>query len=298
MPACKPVIVPAPSVQPYRYGLFSVAAMVEPPADTRWEACGVTYVPASCGPARTWSVECDDSPPEKDPVDRACPVEGTPFLVYAAADCDYVGSSFEEQSQIARDALTIGEQRAVEEALWTGNLGNVPSLAGACGSCDDSPGADPGDCCTVLNTIPGADGALSITAGLAALEEYAGQHYGGTPVIHSPRGAAAFASSANLLCVCGDASQKTTVLGSPWAFYGGSDNTGPGGEPAPEGTMWMYATGAVTIRRSEVFTNPGNESQALSTRDNSTFVVAERIYTVTTECFCAAVLVSAACVQC
>jgi hypothetical protein len=293
MATCPPVLVEAPALMPYRYGLFSVAAMPQEPPDNSWECGGIRYVTHGCARAHIWVDDCE-SPPDKPVQAAQSLVGGDPFVVLAGPQCDLIGSSLDEIQVSATEALRLGEQRAVEEYLWS-------RLAACCDSPgEESPGeentccVDGSPCCAVLNPT---EEALSITGGLAALEEYAGEHYGGVPVIHSPRGLAAYAGAANLLCVCDSGQMKETVLGSRWAFYGASLNTGPCNTPAPAGTAWMYITGAVTVRRSPVFLTPPNPRDGFDYRHNTATVIAERLYAVTYECACAAVLVSASC-QC
>jgi hypothetical protein len=79
------------------------------------------------------------------------------------------------------------------------------------------------------------------------------------------------------------------------AFYGGSPNTGPDGSPAPAGTAWIYASGTVVIRRSEIFVNPDTLAAALNRSTNEVLVLAEREIVITRECGTAAVLVSINC---
>lgn len=313
MAGCPRLRVPAPAITPYSGGLFSAAITPETPNEDDWR-CGVEYWTEACADARGWPADCQDNPPPKEPRAVRSLVRGDPFVVYAGPECDLVGSTLQQIRQSAITALQLGEQRAVERAFWTGDLGNWPSLAGSC--CTSSPGEEsPGDespgenaccrdgapCCVVLNA-QSDDGTylpLSVAAGLMQLEEYAGNNYNGVPIIHAPRGVSAFAASKNLMCVCGNGA-NTTPVGSRWAFYGGSPNTGPCNQPAPPCTAWMYVTGQVRIYRSDIFTTPpeGQLEQGFNARFNKATVLAEREYVLTRECICAAVLVNTACADC
>lgn len=285
MATCPPLYVEAPALTPYAFGLFSAATMPPEPADPHW-MCGIQYEPYACDQAKLIADECEADPPPEKAADPGVPlVEGTPFVVYDGFNCSIVGRSEADIIDRARRALTLGEQRAVEEAYWTGSLGNTPNLA--------NPDA------VVLNPVdpPGPADALSLAAGLAALENYLASNYGGLGVIHMPRGVATLLTRDGLLCGCGGTRGKlTTALGTPVAAGGGYvANTGPDGSPAPPGTAWMYATGRVVIYRSDIVINPDSVAQAFNRKTNTVHILAERTYVVAHECVLAAVLVTISC---
>jgi hypothetical protein len=276
--------VPAPELTPYSYGLFSAALMPPEEADPHW-ACGVQYEPYACDKAKGITDDCPppDPAPEKAADDGVPLVTGSPFVVYDGYLCRLPGRASEaEIMDRARRALLLGEQRAAEEFYWTGSLGNDPHLA------------DPS--AVVLNPVnpPTAADALSPIAGLAALENYLATNYGGVGVIHMPRGLAVLLSRDQVLYR--DRTRLLTFLGTPVAAGGGYVvNTGPDGSPAPDGTAWMYATGRVVIRRSDVVINPDSLAQAFNRSTNEVHILAERTYVITHECVLAAVLVTINC---
>jgi hypothetical protein len=276
VPTCPPMYVDAPAVTPYLYGLFSVAQMPVD-ADEHWQ-CGVEYEPQACGPAKTWADPCDDDPlnPQapKAADEGVALVTGSPFVVYAGFNCHLVGRSEADVQARAAQALALGEQRAVEQAYWTGEAGNYPLLA------------DPA--AVVLG-----GGAVSPIAALGALEGYLGSNYGGIGVIHTPRAVVAWLSREGVLSR--DRDRLVTDLGT-WVAAGGgyAVNTGPDGTPAAAGTAWMYATGAVVVRRSPVWLNPDSVAQALDRTSNLVHLLAERTYVITHECILAAVLTTIA----
>lgn len=283
MSVCPPLLVPAPTVQPYSHGLFSVAQMPVD-VDPHWR-CGIQWEPYACAPARLQPVEeCEEEPPPWESDDGVPLVEASPFVVYGSYHCRLPGRSLPADIEDrARQALLLGEQRAVEEALWTGSAGNTPHLA--------SPDA------VVLNPVPnpGAADALSPVAAIAALESYLGANYGGVGVIHIPRGAAAVLARHHQFC--GDcAPPLRTVLGTAVAAGGGYVvNTGPDGSPAPPGTAWAYATGPVAIRRSEIFMLPDSLAGAFNRTTNEVEVIAAREYVIGWDCVLAAVLINVSC---
>jgi hypothetical protein len=269
-------------------GLFTAARIIQGadlPSDgngTRWEA-GVQYQVETCADVSGWSETCPPEDPEEKTFDLRFPtIVGTPFVAYLGIDCPLVGYTLDEFETSVRNGFLANEQRLVEQAFWSGEFGNSPSLAGTA--------EDPSDC---VDLTPGA-GALSIVGGVSALEDYLGSNYGGVGVIHAPRKVAAFAAADTQIERSG--ARLTTTLGTRWAFGGGyAVNTGPDGVVAPAGEAWLYATGAVTIYRSEVFVNPDELRAAFDTRTNQVHILAERKYVITRECACAAVRVDVAC---
>lgn len=281
MPTCPPLYVPAPAIEPYKYGLFSVAQLPAEETDPHWQ-CGVEYEPFSCDKSQAVGDYCETPAPAPKVVAEGVDlVNGTPFTIFDGFNCKVVGRSEADIMERARQALALGERRAVEEAYWTGSQGNRPRLA------------DPS--AVVLNAVPApavAD-ALAPVAGLAALENYLGGNYGGTGIIHGARGTSALFARESLAYP--DGTVLRTIVGTPLAFGGGYTNTGPDGTPAPPGTAWLYATGNVVIRRSEVWVNPDSVAQALNRVNNRVTLLAERTYVVTHECLLAAVLITINC---
>lgn len=282
MPTCPPLYVSPPTVEPYGYGLFSVAQFpVE--TDRHWR-CGVQWEPYACTPARALGDQCDFPGVEKEVDDGVPLVEASAFTVYGGYLCRLPGRP--QQADIEdriRQAIRLGEQRIVERTFWSGDLGNTPFLA--------SPDA------VVLNAVdpPTAADALSPVAGIAALESFLRENYGGTGVIHAPAGAVPLLAHYNQLRPDGGAPLRTW-LGTPIAAGGGYViNTGPDGTPAPPGTSWLYATGPVAIRRGEIFINPNTVAQALNRTTNEVEILAEREYVIGFDCLLAAVLITLSC---
>jgi hypothetical protein len=267
--AAPPRYVAAPVATPYRYGLLSSADVLEDPPG-RWQL-GIEYEPVACGGAAALPPGCDMTAMA---VDTGVPlVSGGPLLIYAGFSCSPVGHLDDAQDR-AEAALIMGEQRALERAYWTGSEGNRPRLADLA--------------CTTLNAVTGTAGAVSLRAGIAMLEDTLGDEYGGIGVIHAPRGVAVNAATLQLLRPAGFG--LVTPLGTRWAFGGGyAVNTGPDGAPAAAGTAWLYATGGVTVRRGPPVFYGGPET--LDRAENTLTVYAERLYVITHDCLCAAVLV-------
>lgn len=203
----------------------------------------------------------DSSPIPKEMLDRPDLIIGSPITVYALTGCNMVGQFPQAQGE-AMENLTLGEERAVE----TGVLSRI--LSGA----------------TVIE-----DGSTLTTAqGIAALEGYAAQVYGGRPTFHASR---TLASLLGTQGVKTNGNHLETILGTPLAAGAGyQPSLAPDGSDAPDGSEWLYATGPVVVRRAPAQTY--GPVPNLSTMDNTYVAMAERTYVVTVDCFRAAVLVS------
>jgi hypothetical protein len=236
---CPPRYVEGPVATPSRFGLYSVAQLLDDlePHDM---GCGVISEPFACGVARSTSPVC----PPVEPTPKAVPdgiasVEGEPFTVVAGVHCRLPGRSGEDFQQRASAALALGEQREVERVFWTGT-----TTDGGTGTLDPHL-AQPG--CTILNTTPGAAGAFDIVSAIAALEDFAAATYSGTDPARPPGGRTAATGSLAVR----DGSSPVTQ----WA-HGFGPATPREHTVAPAGTTWIYVTGAVQIRRSEGFYTP------------------------------------------
>lgn len=198
-------------------------------------------------------------------------VEGVPFIAYHLYTCHAVGGVLADGAARARRALQLGEGRAAERVVGR-------QLARSSMAVDLTP-------------TPGT--AIHPVAGLALLEEYAGDNYGGVPVLHTRRGAGVLLSSYGLLQRENNRLEtKQGVYVSSGAGYAFSTPTPNPATPLPTpaaGTDWLYITGQVVVHRSAAI-EVGPE-MAGSRLSNEFSALAERPYAVTWECFVGAVLV-------
>jgi len=181
----------------------------------------------------------------------------SPFTVYAHFTCSPVGFSLDSAQTQARAALLATEQARVEQAFWTGDLGNVPNLA---------TGA----------TIIAGSTAVPPAAALAMLEDYIAANYQSLGVIHLSRGAALQASAGGLLTTTGG--RLTTIVGTPVAAGGGYPGSSPSGVAAGNGTAWAYASPTVFGYRSDVYTADSRPGDLFDRGHNELTAIAERSY--------------------
>lgn len=262
-----------PTPDPARFGLFSVANVIEDPT-LRYEA-GIEWEPIACDAAGVLSMVC---PPEGEDDREGFPltareggeglVEVAPFAVLGSYLCSVFSRPLDEAENRARQHLAMGEERAVEYAIATGLADNTPSFAGAVDLTDG--------------------GAVPFTSGLGLLEGYLAANYGGVGVIHSPRRASPQMSHHTERF----GQRIETLVGTYVALGGGYDlaNRGPDGTEAGDGEAWLYATSRPIVRRSEVIVTP-DEDHRPQIANNDVEIFAQRIYSVGWECVTAAALV-------
>lgn len=179
-------VVPAPQVTPAKVGLYDVADVV--PAEAR-ETNGVTFeteLGFDLNLIDDDAITCIATA-EKD-FDGLDWESGSPFTIYAGVQCNLFLSDDYEARAVAR--LGAGESRAVESYLWESVF---PDRAA-----DLTPSA----------------GAVSGVIGLGILEEYAGEHYLGKPVIHIGKRGAVSLVHDNLISDDGGTAGIETKTGS------------------------------------------------------------------------------------
>lgn len=276
----QPVYVEAPDVRPLPYGLFSVAEIVEDNSahwqqGVEWESAsgctmGLRYACPTCNQNNGGTA------PAKTYTNGTTLVAAAPFTVYGSFRCSPIGNWDRGMERAAR-ALQDGEERAVEAEIAVGGFHSGNSFVAAA-AVDVTP-------------VPGT--AISITAGVALLEQYLGVNNHGQGVLHMSRREATFAASSRLLREDTGGPMLLTKLGTPVAAGGGYLGvTGPNATAAVAPAHWIYATGVPYIRRTSVFMTPPNRANALDQRNNNFAILAERTYAVNWDCVTAAVLVT------
>lgn len=247
-----PVAAPARTARPY--GLGSVFGWR---TGDRWEA-GVTWTALSCEPvlgrsgASCVTDEADTIPGLPKPVEDAggpLPGEATPFVLFGLYRCLSVGTPVDEAQAWAEAALASGEEARAEQALWFGDLGNVPNFSGANGY--DAP-VDVG---TFDDPVEA----------LAQVEQSVATGIGSQGVIHmSPAMATRLAKYLDPR----GARQYTRAMGTPVVVGAGY----------PDGAI--VGTAPLFGYRGEVFNNSGRIGDLLDRAYNWMNAIAERTYLV------------------
>jgi hypothetical protein len=267
-----PTHVTAPVRQPQRFGLFSVASIIEQP-EPMWQV-GVEFEPMSCQGISGLSGICfdpDDGGPRNMPA--GWPLHGgslpgvdaelgLPFTVYGGYNCSAFSRPVAEAEARARQHLASGEEAEVEWSIVDGAWDNVPFFQDPNGNIVDLGGPFP------------------IELGFGALEAMLAAVLGGPGVIHLPRSVAAYARSKSLFARQGQ--RLETELGNFVAAGVGYDLAGLGLQPGGQ-NVTLYATSVPTVRRSEVWTHPDPEFRPQRANNDMT-VYAFRNYLVAWEC--------------
>jgi hypothetical protein len=191
--------------------------------------------------------------------------EASPFIVYGHWSCLSTGYNPRSAQDLATQHLIGREQQRVEQAFWSGDLGNVPNLAGT-GTAPDPV------------TLAGGT-AMGPAAAVALLEDFIGANYGSLGVIHMTRGTALELVSLRVLESVGNGSRLQTAVGTPVAAGSGYSGEGPAGSPAPgAGESWAYVSPAVFGYRGEIETSSSVPGDLFDRGTNQLTAIAERSY--------------------
>lgn len=288
-----PTYVRAPAVVPLPYDLMSVATLVTDDEDQVHWRNGIQFQPQACEPAATTLAQC----PVVTGFTKEATADGVPargamaFTTYATIPCSPVGNFWEEAITRVTAQLINGESRATSEVFWTGVVTTpgggsdvvYPHLAS-----DDNVFSSTGEvqlqtAATIV--ITGVD----VVEGLGALEQALAECYGGRGVIHAPREVIPHFATNHLLERVGG--RYETVGGNLAAFGPGYTGSGPNGSDAPAGMAWIYATGAVSVRKDPMVKITSDRIAGLDRSVNTLQLYAERTYVFSWDCCLFAALV-------
>lgn len=246
-----PQVVTGAPRAPLPYGLFSILGFRG--GEERWEN-GVLFEGITCDPAG--GIGAPDCDPEetiglpKSLDANGSPVgEASPFTVYGHHTCSPIGGTFARAQDLANQHLQVREEARVEQALWTGDLGNVPNLSGANGY-----------------AAPVNLGTLSPWRAVSLLEQELAARYGSLGVIHMSREIASRLTKEGDLVRQGG--RLFTALGTPIVAGTGYASDRIVGTPA----LFGY--------RGEVFSSSNRPGDLLDRSNNDLYAVAERTYLV------------------
>lgn len=243
-----PVTAPTRTARPY--GLGSVFGWRN---GDRWEA-GVTWSSLPCLPVLgRGGMAClddvaDTIPGLPKPIEQAGgPAfgEATPFIVFGLYRCLTIGNNIEDAQGWAEAALLAGEETRAEQALWTGDLGNIPNFSGANGY------AAPVDVGTFTDPVEA----------LAQTEEAIAKEIGSQGVLHmSPAMATRLAKYLDPRA----GRQYTRAMGTPVVVGAGY----------PDGAV--VGTAPLFGYRGEIFDSSGRTGDLLDRAYNWMNAIAER----------------------
>ena len=185
-----------------------------------------------------------------------------PFEVNAAVKCFASGGSEQEYLDEAERRITASSQREVEQWLWEVIF---PAKA--------------------VDITPGGT-AVKAKLGLGLLQEYAGKVYNFVPTLHFGKLTGTFLASADLVKFDED---EAAVQGGAQAVNGAGyfSKAGPGGVAAGPGEAWLYMTGQIVLRQSEISTYVATEHEK-----NQRVAYGLRTYLATIDGFVAAIKIT------
>lgn len=282
-----------PTFSPLPYGLLSAAQIIDDP-DPHWRN-GIEWQEDVCDvPVSVTGAPCGTSITKAPTVSGIGGRAAQPFAVMAWVPCAPIGQGPNLELIKARTerVLTNGEGRAVESVFWSGNVVGTgtakpgtgvvyPHLAANAVVTSEDQGAFGIELQSAASVVTSGTG-VDIVEGLAGLEAALAACYGGQGVIHVPAGAVAHLSAWSLVERQGN--RLVTKLGNVVAAYASGNRQGPTGANAPNGQGWMYATGAVFLRRSPILRRGSTVGELLGRADNSTVYVVERTYAIGWDC--------------
>lgn len=255
--------VPTPAAVPVKYGLLSVVQFPTVP-DAHW-VNGVQFQMPTCADGAVQAVACPGGPlPDVlDPVPWGA---SAGIMTMAGYKCAPMGE--DDPEQIVRNRLDINGPAALERAVWTGR----DSLGSATGAQAFLTGGE-------LETDLLGE-AASIAIGLAELEGWIVDHYGGQGIIHIPRRFAPFFH----FYAKPNGNRLETPAGTLVAFGSGYTGSGPDGNARADGTTWLYATPAIAVIQGDVRVFPDPRENRFNPAENAVRVLATRAYAPYWEC--------------
>lgn len=210
-----------------------------------------------------------------------------PFIVYTWLDCPLVGSNEAELRQRTKAAHDNNAPTVVETVFWTGGTFNTSQHLAEDTAITEVVGGSSVVLQTAATTITGT---YDVVEAIGVLEQAMADCYGGTPMIHVPRGATAHLTSNHLVKEAG-ARLLTEGNGSIVVAAPGYRRTGPDGAVAAAGHAWFYATGQVKMNQSELIFQARDVREFLKRDTNDTVLVAEQRFMLGWDCCHFAVLV-------
>lgn len=259
-------VLPPKPLEPSNYGLVNSKTLVN--ETERWIS-GFDQESIACR-ADVKLIDVCDTGVDVDIIEGDGPSsigEYIPFGVSARVDCSTMGGMRVDWEQRAKDALEQCYSKAVETEFWEGRLAREAGNANrylANGDAED--------------ITPTSGTAVKVRYGLALLEgKLAELGCGGKGFIHVPR---SIGSVLPLKDKDGDG-VLTTALGNYVIAGDGYTGTGTDGAATTGSSVWLYATGPVSVRLDEPTVSADYPRQSINTSTNKVEVSAERMAAVT-----------------
>lgn len=269
-------VIDQPAPPTPRRGLFD-AATGPMPMPRHAETSGLQWWSEVCAGAHLYPPACLTPPYQAFTYDSADGlVNAYPFVVYASEVCGPVGAEAAEARRRVQMRLQLGQQQAVEKALWGGGEGVTGIF----------------ETLQAAGKVTTVGPATTVVGGVAVLEQQAATNgYDGPLILHARPFMSAYLGSGGLIRDPrpADGQRLYTWHGSEIVFGAGYSGNSPVGVAPTATAETMYLTGRVLLwQESEVFVSPPD--QVLDRATNQRGVFASRAYAIGIECLAAAVV--------
>lgn len=242
------------------------------PTGERW-LHGIQYRPEKCDTSiENLYVGCGESPTKDTDYDDQANTETDPFLVWAGDECSALGWEAADYVGRAQRYFAAREAFKVENEFWTGAAAQAGTIAGVDYSTyqwlahTNADILNSGTATPVLNAMSFLQGAL-------------GDCSGGSPgMIHVPAEVLPFLQA--LQIVRRDGNRYLDGLDNIVVPGFGYPGTSPSAVAPAAGHSWAYATGMVTIRRTDPEVLPRTFADAFDRATNHVEFRVERYYLV------------------
>lgn len=277
-----------PSQPQRRVGLLDAAVVRDMP-DVHMATAGAQWESESCTPSRLYPTACRDVTYDSFTYDARESFRSIyAFNVFASEVCTPVGTTLAEAHARVRRRLMLGEQTAVEKALWGSQTANVTGVF------------EQMQAATLVTAVAAAS---TVVEGISTLEQTAAGLGDGPILLHARPRMAAYMGSKGLLDAgpfppslpASAKDLKRTHYGSTVVFGSGYRGSSPTGTAPDATTETVYATGRIFIWQGPVIDAPPDGVDAtLNRTTNQRTVFAYRTYGLSVECFAAACTITRA----
>jgi hypothetical protein len=268
-----------PAFTPMQYRLSD--AVDGPHPFTGHQKLGLQFTPDPCTfPVETTTLCVSGIGATKQATGGIANRGATAFAVYTWIDCSLVGLGEAELRRRTEAAHRNNVQYVVERVFWTGgSFATTPHLA------EDAPitetvGGSTVNLQTAATVI--VTGAVDVVEGISRLEQSMADCYGGTPLIHVPRGVTAHLAANHQVTAKGP--RLVTVNGSTVIPAPGYPGTSPAGVAPSAGTTWLYATGSVKMWQSDLIWMARDAKELLRRDVNDTVLLVEQWFSLAWDC--------------
>lgn len=268
-----------PTFTPLPYRL--VDAVDGPHPFAGHQALGVNFTPDPCSLPLETTTSCVSGTGATKLPSGSIPNRGAnTFAVYTWLDCSLVGMGEDRLKEMTEAAHRNNVQYAVERVFWTGGAFDTVQHLAEDTAVTETTGGSVINLQTAASVI--VTGAVDVVEGISRLEQAMADCYGGTPLIHVPRGVTAHLAANHQVDAKGP--RLLTRNGSIVVPAPGYPGTSPAGVVPAAGTTWLYATGSVKMWQSEIMWQSRGAREFLNRTINDTVLILEQRFALAWDC--------------